>query len=91
MTTFWEIAADSVDHMFSLYLTVCNVTDVGFLINFDVNELTQSSISASHCTKVVLDFILSGFKPKVKIPFRSSIFVSKLVCPIKSPIAYVYA
>ena len=42
-----------------------NVTDVVFLINFDVNELTRSSISASRCTKVVLDFILSGFKPKV--------------------------
>ena len=41
------------------------VTDVVFLINFDGNELTRSSISASRCTKVVLDFILSGFKPKV--------------------------
>ena len=42
-----------------------NVTDVVFLINFDGNELTRFSISASRCTKVVLDFILSGFKPKV--------------------------
>ena len=44
---------------------VAIVTDVVFLINFDVNELTRSSISASRRTKVVLDFILSGFKPKV--------------------------
>ena len=24
MATFWEIAGHSVDHMFSLYLTICN-------------------------------------------------------------------
>ena len=26
MATFWEIAAPSVDHMFSLYLTICNIS-----------------------------------------------------------------
>ena len=36
---------------------------------YDWNELTRSCISVSRCTNLVLDFILSGFKPKVGISF----------------------
>ena len=74
---------DSKYHMFCFLI----VTDVVFLINFDVNELTRSSISVSRCTEVVLDFNIYGFKPKVGNSLSFVNFVSKLVCLIKSPIA----
>ena len=50
------------------------VTDVVFLINFDGHELTRLNFSVSRCTEVVLDFLLSGFKPKVGISLSFVIF-----------------
>ena len=61
----WSEKTSLIHKQTSTDLDDSYVTDVVFLINFDGNELTRFSISVSRCTKVVLDSILSGFKPKV--------------------------
>ena len=50
MATFWEKAAHSADHMFSLYLTVCNVSYFPFWFEGGIWVLISSV--PDHCILV---------------------------------------
>ena len=66
MATFWEIAAHSVDHMFSLCLTICNLSyfpfwffgvDLGF--DCSVPDLSFFSILFSPFSHHHFDIVLT--------------------------------